>query len=124
VPPSGDSTAVSRATTLEDKAVPVSALLKMLTKLSNKSVAGTGFRVSVPDVHRVLYFEGEKKMTVEIEGGTDAFAQVDWLVYAQTLRAWDPPHEMDAISGEKWEQILARISESLDVIGMRHTIIK
>lgn len=95
----------------------------MLQKVSNKSVRGPHFTVTVPNIHKVEYAEGEKLATVEIEGGMTAPSQVDWLVYAQTFRGWLPPHESEEI-GEKRRQILQNVSQALLILGMPHKIVE
>lgn len=95
----------------------------MLQKISNKSVRGPNFTVTVPDVHKVEYAEGPKVATVEIEGGMTEPGQVNWLVYAQTFHGWLPPNESEEINGEKRGQILQNVSQSLSILGMPHTLV-
>jgi hypothetical protein len=54
---------------------------KMLQRLDNKTVRGPSFTVSVPDIHRVRYTEGEKVAYVEIEGGAGPGNEINWLIY-------------------------------------------
>jgi hypothetical protein len=96
----------------------------MLQKISNKSVRGPGFTVTVPDIHKVEYTEAGKVAVIEIEGGTSKPGQVDWLVYAQTFRGWLPPHESEDIGNEKRRQILENVGKSLSALGMPHRIVE
>jgi hypothetical protein len=96
----------------------------MLQKISNKSVRGPNFTVTVPDVHKVEYAEGGKVATVEIEGGVTEPGQVDWLVYAQTFQGWLPPHESEEINSEKRGQILQNVSQALSILQMPHKIVE
>jgi hypothetical protein len=94
----------------------------MLHRVSNKIVRGPTFVVSIPDIHRVEYTEDEKVAIVEIEGGLGPGNQVNWSVYAETLRGWEPPHENIEMSRAKWEEILSHISKSLELLEMAHQI--
>jgi hypothetical protein len=96
----------------------------MLKKISNKSVRGPYFTVTVPDVHKVEYNEAGKVATVEIEGGTSELGQVDWLVYVRTFHGWLPPHESEEISVEKRRQILENVSQALSMLEMPHKIVE
>ena len=96
----------------------------MLQKINNKSVRGSYFTVTVPDIHKVKYTEGVKVATVEIEGGMSAPGQVDWLVYVRTFSGWFPPCESDEISVEQLRQIFVNISQALSVLGMPHELIE
>ncbi len=96
----------------------------MLQKITNKSVRGPNFTVTVPDIHKVEYAEGGKVATVEIEGGMTTPGQVDWLVYAQTFHGWLPPHDSEEINGEKQRQILQDVSQALSILGMPHKMIE
>jgi len=95
----------------------------MLHKTSNKSVRGHYFSVTVPNIHRVEYVEGEKTALIEIEGGTNELGQVDWLIYSKTFCGWLPPHESEGIESNKRKQILENVSQSLSMLGMPHKII-
>ena len=95
----------------------------MLRKVSNKEVRGPSFSISVPDIHRVLYSEGAKVASVGIEGGTNSKGEVNWLVYSQTLRAWEAPHQMDEMSPKKRAEILDHISQAMNLLEMPHEIV-
>jgi hypothetical protein len=96
----------------------------MLQKITNKSVRGPNFTVTVPDVHKVEYAEGGKIATIQIEGGMTTPRRVDWDVYAQTFSGWLPPHESEEINGEKRRQILQNVSQALLILGMPHKIVE
>jgi hypothetical protein len=98
-------------------------LLKMLQRLNNKTVRGRAFIVSVPDIHHVEYKEAEKVACVEIEGGMGHDKQVNWIIYSETLRGWEPPHADSEMGKPKREEILANISKSFDVLAMPHRIV-
>lgn len=90
-----------------------------MKKLSNKTVEGQGFVITVPDIHHVRYSRGALVAEVEIEGGT-CNGQVDWLIYAATLTA---KNEADAdFVNEHRKEILDCISTALTLLGMPHNI--
>jgi hypothetical protein len=95
----------------------------MLERLNNKTVRGPTFIVIVPDIHRLQYMEGEKVAFIEIEGGTGAGSQINWLIYSETLRGWERPHEDTEMLGPKRKEILANISKSLDLLAMPHEFV-
>ena len=96
----------------------------MLQKISNKSVRGPNFIVTVPNVHKVEYEEDGKVATIEIEGGMTRPGEVDWLVYAQTFHGWLPPYESEEINGEKRKQILQNVSDALSLLGMPYKVVE
>jgi len=95
----------------------------MLQRLNNKTVVGPTFVVSVPDIHRVRYTEGERVAQVEIEGGAGPNSQVDWLIYSETLCAWESPHGNTEMPLAKRDEILLNISKSLDLLAMPHKVV-
>jgi hypothetical protein len=96
----------------------------MLEKISNKSVRGPRFTVTIPDIHKVEYAEAGKVAIIEIEGGISEPGRVDSLIYAQTFRGWLPPHESEDIGSEKRRQFLDNVSKSLSALGMPHKIVE
>lgn len=95
----------------------------MLQRLNNKTIRGPSFTVSVPDIHRVCYSEGDKVAFVEIEAGGSPGKQSNWLIYSDTLRCWEHPHEDAEMQRGKREEILANISKSLDLLAMPHELV-
>ena len=95
---------------------------KMLKRIDNKTVRGSSFVVSVPDIHRVIYTEGEKVASVGIEGGMCVGGRVEWVVYSKTLQGWEQPHHYDEMTPSKREEILADVSKSLALLEMPHTL--
>lgn len=96
---------------------------EMLTRLDNKTVRGPNFLVSVPDIHHVVYAEGEKVAHVEIEGGAERGAPINWVIYSETLTGWRRPHIGVVMSESERTQILANISKSLDLLAMPNRIV-
>lgn len=94
----------------------------MLQKISNKSVRGGHFMITVPDIHKVEYTEAGRVTSVAIEGGMSEAGKVDWVIYAQTMRGWLPPHEFDEMSAEKRHEILNNVSQALSILGMPNAI--
>lgn len=91
-----------------------------MKKLDNKTVIGDGFRIVVPDIHRVLYVDDKHEATIEIEGGIND-NKVDWFVYTSTLSS--RINDDQAFIFEKRELILQRISCALDILDMPHRMI-
>ena len=90
-----------------------------MKKLNNKTVEGEGFVIAVPDIHHILYSHGSIVAEVEIEGGSDG-GQVNWLIYADTLR---PKDRKDVeFVGDHRREILDRISNALVLLGMPHRV--
>lgn len=89
-----------------------------MKKLDNSTVEGEGFRITVPDIHHVVYSCGPHIAEVEIEGGS-VDEQVDWLVYASTLTTQDGDDEFLKMNRER---ILTRISRALTLLGMQHSV--
>ena len=95
----------------------------MLHRVNNDEVRGPGFWVRLPNNHFVHYIEGDRVATIEYEGGTNKQGQVDFVVYLSTFRGWLQPHEYDYMTATKREQVLSRISRSLDLLGMEHRFV-
>ncbi len=95
----------------------------VLKKLDNSTVQGENFLVSVPGIHEVFYREGEKNLSIWIEGGWNEQGEHDWLVYARDLKGWLPPHDLDPFPPEEKARILNNISHSLSLLDMKHQLI-
>lgn len=96
---------------------------EMLTQISNKEVHGPTFSVVVPNIHQIRYKEGSHVAVVEIEGGMDEGGEVNWLLYQETLKGWEPPHEMEEIAENKRAEVLSNVSQSLSVLEMPHELV-
>lgn len=101
-----------------------SIITKMLQRLDNKTVCGSNFEVHIPNIHWGEYTEGEMIARVEIEGGVGPDGEINWLIYAETLRGWERPHESSEMSKAKRKEILSNISLSFDLLSMPHEIVK
>jgi hypothetical protein len=95
----------------------------MLNRIDNRRVRGPGFTVTVSGIHHVEYSEEDKTAVVEIEGGRGTSQEVNWLVYSETLRGWEPPHQEEVMQPLKRAWVLSKISESLDLLEMPHRIV-
>lgn len=92
----------------------------MITKVSNKEVRSDKFSVLVPNIHQVIYAEGNHSASIEIEGGMSKPGEVDWIIYKDTLQNWESPHDNQTVSADKRDEIFERISESLKLLQMPH----
>ena len=79
--------------------------------------------MKVPDIHRVVYRELDKSITLEIEGGGSSAANINWNIYVPTVPRWDRPFEFEIISDETWTLVRERISCSLQLLEMKHAFI-
>lgn len=96
----------------------------MLKKINNKTVhSSEGYVVTVPSIHKVEYSDGKRLAFLEIEGGMSESGDVDWLVYSDTLKGWEAPHDIDEMNDRDHQEILSRISECLDLLDMPHKIV-
>lgn len=95
----------------------------MLKRINNKSVCGPNFTVRVTNIHQIEYIEDGKIASIEIEGGINDQGQVEWLVYAKTFRGWMPPHDAEKLIVKEIERILENVSQSLNMLDMRHKIV-
>lgn len=97
--------------------------IHMYQILNNKSVKGPDFVVTVRGIHNVDYVESGKTATIEIEGGTPEPGQIEWLIYAQTLRSWASPHDSERLDTAKRNEILENVRKSLSMLAMPSKII-
>jgi len=98
--------------------------LERLELASNSAVLGErGWSVKVPDIHRVVYRDLDRSLTLEIEGAGSSAANVDWNIYIPTVPRWDRPFELEIISHETWPLVKDRISRSLQFLKMKHAFI-
>lgn len=95
----------------------------MLNRISNKEVRGPGFSVFVPNIHQIKYKQGDRVALVEIEGGMGEGNQVNWVVYRETLKGWEPPHALDEMTSAKRAIIFENISDSLVLLEMPHRFV-
>jgi len=97
--------------------------MNMLRRINNKSVGGQDFTVTVVNVHQVQYSQDGKTAILEIEGESSKSGHIDWVVYAQTLKGWLPPHESEELSDTQRTHIVDKIGESLFLLEMPNKII-
>ena len=109
---------------------------KPVIRYGNSGVRGNsvipGSSQSVPlepgtdsaNIHEIRYSEGDKTITVEIEGGTNEKGEIEWDVYSSTMQSWLPPHQLEPFSYEDKQRALNNISDSLTLLGMKHRIVQ
>jgi hypothetical protein len=95
----------------------------MPKRINNMTVEGSGYNVIVPDIHTVIYNEGANSITIEIEGGTDVNG-INWFVYLKTLSVREVYSNSFAMTKEKKDVILKRISDALNMLDMPHRLVK
>jgi hypothetical protein len=91
--------------------------------VNNKSVEGDGFRVTVTDIHTVIYHETDRTVTVEIEGGQGSGGKVEWDVYSSTLSDWRIVGRSQPITSDDRSRILSRVSGALSLLEMLHRVV-
>ena len=85
---------------------------KTIKRIDNKTVAGNGFQITVPDIHRVIYTDTNCTVEIEIEGGMSD-GKIDWIIYDEKrgLRqfpqlAWLLEPETLPSKGLRWYPVL------------------
>lgn len=92
----------------------------MIKKISNREVRGSNFTILVQGIHQIRYIGNDRVALIEIEGGLNKNGEVNWLVYKETLKGWEPPHEMDKMTENDRMEIFINISKSLALLEMPH----
>ena len=60
-----------------------------MKKVDNKTVRGkNNWSVTVNSIHELKYLEGNKSLTLEIEGG-QSNSGIHWNIYSPTIWGWD-----------------------------------
>ena len=89
-----------------------------MKKLDPSTVAGNTFVVSIPGIHEVLYQEGGRTLSIEIEGGMDKHNRRIWFVYISAANKWLSPHDNDPLSEKDKRRIAHNVLESLKLLNM------
>jgi hypothetical protein len=71
----------------------------------NQMTYGKDFTVSIPHFYSLEYTEGDHVMTIEMD-----FREETPGLYFEAIKKWNPPHEGEAISDERREEILKNIA--------------
>ena len=91
--------------------------METLRKIDANTVEGEGFIVTIPDIHYVYYIEGNRKLTMEIEGAEDPEGHIYWYLYTKSMSGWLPPYETQILSRQERQKIHNRIVDSLRFLG-------
>jgi hypothetical protein len=79
-----------------------------------------GYKFKPRDRDSFLYIEGDHKLVIR---GEMLLGDLDFVVYrGVTENHWMPPHEGEAISPEKMEEIFQRVDEYMKEEGIRYEI--
>lgn len=76
----------------------------------NRVESDEGFSVEIVGRLVLAYFEGERKLLAAVE---PAVNPTGFILYARTIKAWEPPFASEPLSHEDAERILARIEEAM-----------
>ena len=84
-----------------------------MEKIDNKTVrGGIDWSVEVPSIHQLKYFEGNKILTLEIEGGQNE-SGVHWYIYQPSIWAWDGNQDDRFLDDVKIQSVKKRIRGAL-----------
>jgi hypothetical protein len=90
----------------------------VMEKVDNNTVrSGHDWSVKVPSIHELKYFEGNKSLTLEIEGARDK-SGIRWYVYQPAVWAWDGNPDDPFLDAVKIQSVKKRIREALTVLDM------
>ena len=85
------------------------------TKLFN----GPGFSVEIVRFHNLRYSEGKH---VAVVWGETLRGNPDYVLYANTLKQWEPPFDTEAMSGEDKERIINNLRLALKAWGIKYEV--
>lgn len=66
------------------------------------------YRIAIPHFWCLEYYEGDKKMTVDID-----FRDVKLYLNTKLITCWDVPFEKEAITNEDKKRIIRNIADEL-----------
>ncbi|WP_394825178.1 Imm74 family immunity protein [Pendulispora albinea] len=65
---------------------------------------------------------GDRSLTIQGEGHLPAPGSPGYLIYANSIRAWDPPHQSDALDLAQKKDILTGVLRHFDAKGTHYTV--
>jgi len=65
---------------------------------------------------------GERRLTIEGEGHLEAPGSPGFLIYANSIRRWDPPHDSEPLDVAQKKEILSAVLRELDARGQHYTV--
>lgn len=65
---------------------------------------------------KLIYREGERSVGIS---GEMLVGEARYALYPYRIKAWDPPHEDEAIDREKLEEIIGNIQRAYDYLGYK-----
>lgn len=96
----------------------------MFERINNKTARSSqGFEVHIPNIHGVIYSEGTKTLTIEIEGGAVKNGKVQWLIYSDSLHGWNPPYELEHFTFSDKQRVLQNVIQALKILEMEYEIV-
>ncbi len=69
------------------------------------------FRVKMTGRAGLVYREGHKVMLIDSE--MDAVGEPGYVIYTDSMTAWEPPHQSERLSGADLQRIKANITSVL-----------
>jgi len=71
---------------------------------------------------KVVYQVGGRSTTIQSEELDPSIGGKDMVIYAFTLRGWNPPHENEPMTAFDKKEILSRLKEELAEMGFRFDV--
>lgn len=91
--------------------------MSKFTKINEGKITSTdGFTVKFSHYH-LSYIETKKALSADIEHCTDPYRMI---IGAKTINKWHPPFDSEKISDQKKRNIIKRIGDALDYLGVEH----
>jgi hypothetical protein len=85
----------------------------------NAASSSLGFSVSLVGRSRIVYTEGDKTLNVSAEM---LVGDVDFIIYAETVRRWEPPFDSEVISADEMKRIMDNIGAAFDFMGITYEL--
>jgi len=87
----------------------------------NRIKSDEGFSVEILGIEGILYSEGTQRMHINSE----LIKRFDGIVvYSNSMRTWDPPHENEVIDANKKNQIIDNIRRAFQYKGYEIHVIE
>jgi hypothetical protein len=83
-------------------------------------ISDEGFSVESDGPHGLIYHEGSRSLRIAREllaRGPDSF-----VLYTQSIKAWEPPHNADPLSKSDIDRILANVQAAFRFVGTGYKV--
>jgi|GEM_PF-3270217 len=86
-----------------------------MKKVNNNLVQGDGFKIEIPNLHQLLYHEGDKTLELSLFDTRTASGYITKIPFSKPR--WD---FVNLLNGEEKLRIMSRISKALDLLKVKH----